>query len=97
MTHVKKSHNILGPAKAGPGRPKGALNKTTAAAKDMLTEAADRLGGVGRIVEWAQEDPANERVFWSVMWTKIIPLQTTVEAGTSLLDLLNKARRTDEE
>lgn len=60
---------------AGKGRPKGAKNKTTVAVKEAISAAADRLGGVDRLVAWAQEDEANERVFWSQMYTKLLPHQ----------------------
>jgi hypothetical protein len=69
------------PPNAGKGRPKGALNKTTKAAKDVIATAADRLGGVERLVTWAQEDPANERAFWSAIYPKLLPLQVSGEDG----------------
>lgn len=60
---------------AGPGRPKGVPNKITTAAKDAIAQAAEKLGGTNRLVEWAQEDPANERAFWSSIYPKLLPLQ----------------------
>lgn len=57
------------------GRPKGAVNKTTKAAKDAIAEAAEALGGSKRLVEWAKEDPANERTFWGTIYPKLLPLQ----------------------
>ena len=69
------------PPNAGKGRPKGALNKTTTLAKDAIALAADKLGGTNRLVAWAQEDPANERVFWGQIYTKLLPLQVTGEGG----------------
>ena len=65
----------LTPGKPGPGRPPGLRNKTTVAAKEAIALAADRLGGVDRLVAWAQEDAANERVFWSSVYPKLLPLQ----------------------
>jgi hypothetical protein len=32
--------------KGNPGKPKGAVNKTTLAAKEMIAQAADKLGGL---------------------------------------------------
>lgn len=58
-----------------PGRPKGVPNKITTAAKDAIAQAAEKLGGTDRLVEWAQEDPANERAFWSSIYPKLLPLQ----------------------
>lgn len=70
---VKKTKcNLPGP---GPGRPKGVPNKITTAAKDAIAQAAERLGGVDRLVEWVQEDTANERVFWGTIYPKLLPLQ----------------------
>lgn len=59
----------------GRGRPKGSRNKVTGAAKDAIALAAERLGGVDRLVAWAKEDAANERVFWGTVYPKLLPLQ----------------------
>lgn len=59
----------------GLGRPKGSRNKTTAAAKAVIAEAAERLGGVDRLVVWAKEAPENERAFWASIYPKLLPLQ----------------------
>ena len=77
---VNKTQEI-GKGKAGPGRPKGLVNKTTQTAKDAIALAAEQLGGATRLVAWAQEDPANERVFWGTIYPKLLPLQVTGENG----------------
>jgi hypothetical protein len=59
---------------AGKGRPKGALNKTTKAAKDAIALAAEGLGGTDRLIAWAQSDPLNERAFWTTIYPKLIPV-----------------------
>lgn len=64
-----------GEKRPGQGRPKGVTNKTTKAAKDAIALAAERLGGVDRLVDWAKEDPANERAFWGTIYPKLLPLQ----------------------
>lgn len=61
--------------KGNPGKPKGALSKTTKTAKEAIAIAADKLGGADRLVAWAQEDPLNERAFWSSIYPKLLPLQ----------------------
>lgn len=61
--------------KGNPGKPKGAVNKNTQAAKDAIAQAAAELGGAARLVSWVQEDPANERVFWGTIYPKLLPLQ----------------------
>ena len=65
-------------AQAGKGRPKGVPNKTTQLAKDAIAAVAEGLGGVERMIAWAKEDDANERVFWSSIYTKLIPVQTEI-------------------
>lgn len=64
-----------GGRRAGAGRPKGAPNKLTAAAKDAIAQAFEQLGGVDALVAWAEEDDDYRKVFYSQIWTKIIPLQ----------------------
>jgi len=59
----------------GKGRKKGSLNKTTKMAKDAIATAAERLGGVDRLVEWVQEEPDNEKAFWVSIYPKLLPLQ----------------------
>lgn len=69
---ANKFGNLPGP---GPGRPKGVPNKTTQLAKNVISQAADNLGGIERLVEWAREHPANERAFWTTIYPKVLPLQ----------------------
>ena len=73
------------PPAAGMGRKKGSLNKTTRAAKDAIALAAEKLGGADRLVEWAQEDPANERVFWGTIYPKLIPVALTGDDGGAIV------------
>ena len=65
----------LTPGKPGPGRPPGSRNKTTVAAKEAICLAADRLGGVDRLVSWVKEDKKNESLFWGTIYPKLMPLQ----------------------
>ena len=67
------------------GRSKGTPNKTTAVAKDAIEFAALGLGGGDRLMAWAQSDPLNERVFWSQIYTKLLPLQVTGGDGKDLI------------
>ena len=69
------------PPNMGKGRPKGALNRTTTSAKEAIAIAADKLGGAERLVAWAQEDPTNERAFWTTIYPKLLPLQVSGEDG----------------
>lgn len=62
------------PLKRGPGRPKGSVNKVGKEAKEVIAAAAEQLGGWTRLVDWAKEDPANERAFWATIYPKLLPL-----------------------
>jgi len=61
------------------GRQKGTPNKLGKAAKEVIAEAADRLGGVDRVVAWAQEDSKNEGAFWTSIYPKLLPLHVNGE------------------
>lgn len=67
------------------GRKKGTPNKTTVAAKTAITLAAEGLGGTDRLINWVKEDPANERVFWSQMYTKLLPLDISTSEGIQIV------------
>ncbi|MFG6591274.1 hypothetical protein [Sulfitobacter sp. 1A12157] len=69
----------------GAGRPKGSKNKTTATAKSIIEETADRLGGANRLVKWAQEAPENERAFWATIYPKLLPLQVNADVATTVI------------
>lgn len=81
MNDKQTDKNRIGAGKAGPGRPKGSVNKVTKAVKDVIAGAAVELGGQDRLVEWAKSDPANERAFWASIYPKLLPLQLTGEDG----------------
>jgi hypothetical protein len=67
-----------------PGKPKGAVNKTTKTAKEAIALAAEGLGGVDRLIAWAQEDPQNERTFWGTIYPKLIPVQVAGDPDNPL-------------
>ncbi|VVD96239.1 hypothetical protein PIN31009_01889 [Pandoraea iniqua] len=73
----KKGEKKLNQGKRGPA-------KTTLAAKEAIALAADKLGGADRLYNWAQEDPANERVFWGTIYPKLLPLQVTGDKDNPL-------------
>ena len=66
------------------GRPKGSQNKTTRAAKEAIEYAAQQLGGGERLYEWALEDQANEKVFWSTIYPKLLPIQVSGDSESPL-------------
>ena len=59
--------------KPGRGRPKGSRNKITNEAKQAILMAFDKLGGVDRLVAWVKEDKANEAVFWTRIFPRLLP------------------------
>lgn len=59
----------------GRGRPKGSPNKVTAAAKEVIAECAERLGGCDRLVDWVGESKDNEKAYWTQIYPKLLPLQ----------------------
>lgn len=81
MADKQTPGNGIGKGTPGPGRPKGSVNKTTAVAKDMIALAAEKLGGVDRIVAWAKEAPENERTFWGSMFPRLLPVQVANPEG----------------
>ncbi len=72
-----KRGGIANLTNAGKGRKKGVPNKTTKLAKQAIADAFDNLGGTDALVEWAQKNDENRKVFYSQIWTKIIPLQVS--------------------
>lgn len=63
--------------RAGPGRPKGSVNKTTASVKAALTEAFEKRGGVPALIAWSKEDP---KEFYK-LWGKMLPQEVSGPDG----------------
>lgn len=61
------------------GRVKGTPNKMTTLAREVIAQAANALGGVDRLVKWAQEDKQNETAFWTKIYPRLVPVQVTAE------------------
>jgi len=76
MENQQKRGGVQNLTNAGKGRPKGVPNKNTKLVKEAIAEAFERLGGADRLVKWAQEDPDNEKVFYTSLLPKLIPVQT---------------------
>jgi len=75
------------PPRAGMGRPKGSVNKTTLIAKDAIAAAAEGLGGTPRLIAWAKEDEKNEHSFWTTIYPKLLPLQVNGSMDLNLTGL----------
>lgn len=85
------SENRIGKGKAGPGRPKGVPNKTTAALKDMILGALDKSGGVDYLVRQAEENPGP---FLSLVG-KVLPMTVagTGEGGSHQITVITGVPR----
>lgn len=57
----------------GKGRPKGSVNKQTAAIKDMIIGALDKAGGVDYLLFQSRENPT---AFMGLVG-KVLPMQLT--------------------
>jgi hypothetical protein len=87
------SRSNLEPGKPGPGRPPGSRNKTTKLAKEAITLAFEDLGGAEALTAWASASEDNRKVFYTQIWTKVIPLQVSGEDGGPI-EHLHEIRRT---
>lgn len=58
------------------GRPKGAQNKTTLAAKEAFQAAFDEMGGYQALLEWAMESKVNRSEFYK-LYARLIPHDVT--------------------
>lgn len=81
MIKIAKNKNLVG---KHTGRPKGAVNKTTAGVKEAIEFAASGLGGAERMIAWCKEDAANERIFWGNIYPKLLPLQVSGDPDNPL-------------
>jgi hypothetical protein len=69
------------PPAAGKGRPKGSINKSTKAIKEMILAALDKAGGEEYLVRQSNENP----VAFMALLGKIMPTQITGEGGGPLV------------
>lgn len=66
----------------GRGRPPGSPNKVSGEVKEIIAGVAGDMGGREGLLAWVKADPANERLFWSSIYTKLIA--SSVEASGSV-------------
>jgi hypothetical protein len=73
------------PPAAGMGRPKGAVNKTTAALKEAILKAAADVGydskGKGGLVGYLKRVAEEDVKAFSSLLGKVLPLQVTGDGG----------------
>ena len=68
------------PSAPAPG-PAERTAETRVAVREALLLAADRLGGVDALVKWIRRDKENERIYWSAIYPRLLPLKLDGEAG----------------
>lgn len=73
------------PANLKGGSRKGIPNKLTRTVKEAIELAAEGLGGPTRLIEWAKEDPLNERAFWATIYPKLLPLTVAGDPNSPLV------------
>ncbi len=78
---------------AGAGRSKGVPNKLTTKVKDAIEKAFDEEGGVEYLRGIAKSDP---RTFCGLL-KEIIPKDVTLEAGSTLAEILKTITGGEEE
>jgi hypothetical protein len=67
------------------GRKAGTPNKLTSTAKDTIAQCAALLEANGKtLYRWVDKDDANERIFWSQIYPKLLPLQISGDAENPL-------------
>ena len=66
------------------GRPKGSPNKLTQSVRDAIAQAAEGLGGVAGLIEWAKADEKNKAAFWTKLYPKLLPLQVAGDPANPL-------------
>jgi hypothetical protein len=61
------------------GRRRGAVNKISAEARELIAEAFKRLGGVNGLIEWAQKSDKHMTAFYTKMYMKLVPAQMNLD------------------
>lgn len=87
MTDLKTPK--IGEGLAGPGRPKGMPNKTTALLKDAILKAATDAGNGDMAVYLAQQARDNPGPFMALLG-KVLPMQVTGEGDGPLQVIIRR-------
>ena len=91
MAVKKTDKNKIGAGKAGPGRPKGVPNKTTALIKDAIIQAATNAGneyGQDGMVSYLQEQAHKNPGPFMGLLGKVLPTQLADADGGNVTILL---------
>lgn len=54
---------------------KRGLAPHTVSVRDIIAAATEKMGGVNGLVKWAQQSEDNERIFWSQIFPKLLPIE----------------------
>jgi hypothetical protein len=68
------------PPSAGKGRPRGAVNKTTKAAREAFVLAFEGIGGVPALVAWAKKNPNQ----FFPLYARLMPIEHTGPEGGAI-------------
>lgn len=90
LTNPDKPKRRVGDGMAGPGRPKGVPNKSTALLKDAILQAATLAGGKDGLVGYLQRQADAEPKAFLPLLGKVLPMQITGEDGGALVINVNK-------
>jgi hypothetical protein len=77
------------------GRQKGVPNIHTRGVRFAIGEAARRVGGIDRLVAWIMESVENERLFWTQIWPRLLPLRIEGSGEHGEIELNVEIRRED--
>lgn len=77
MSASKVVSNRRKPPRAGMGRPKGSLNKSTRSVKEALMLAFEGRGGVQALQAWSVKEPTE---FYKI-WAKLVPHEVVGRDG----------------
>lgn len=66
-----------------PNQGKRGPDKVTLDVRKAILMVAENLGGIPRLTEWAKEDPKNETIFWSNMFSKLAPKEVKAEVAAT--------------
>lgn len=81
-------------SKAGPGRPKGSVNKTTAMLKEAIIMAAENVGsdgtGKGSLTGYCEFLARSEPKAFAGLLGKVLPMQITGEGDGPLQVIIKR-------
>ena len=92
MDEAVKQTPKIGEGKAGPGRPKGLPNKSTALLKDAILKAATDAGG-GDLSAYLQAQALENPGPFMALLGKVLPLQVTGAGGGPIEVRASKEQR----